>query len=73
MQAHWGDVGSWVMGTLWTAEKGYRVVLNRLREEERTRTLRNCNEPKYGEIPSGQIVSQLADQGACCIREHVFT
>jgi hypothetical protein len=38
MQAHWGDVGSWVMGTIWTAEKGYRVVLNRLREEERTRT-----------------------------------
>jgi hypothetical protein len=40
-----------------------RLVDHRLSEEERQRILLTCNQPQYAELPPGQIVPALADQG----------
>ena len=40
-----------------------RHVSHRLSVEECQRILFTCNEPKYADLPPGQIVPDLADQG----------
>ena len=50
----------------------YRMVSHRLTEEERTQILRTCNQPHYAALPPGQIVPDLADQGAYLASESSF-
>ena len=49
-----------------------RKVAHRLSVEEGQRILLTCNEPKYADLPPGQIVPDLADQGIYIGSERSF-
>ena len=49
-----------------------RKVAHRLSVEECQRILLTCNEPKYADLPPGQIVPDLADQGIYIGSERSF-
>ncbi len=49
-----------------------RKVAHRLSVDEGQRILLTCNEPKYADLPPGQIVPDLADQGIYIDSERSF-
>ncbi len=49
-----------------------RKVAHRLSVEEGQRILLTCNEPKYADLPPGQIVPDLGDQGIYIGSERSF-